>query len=372
MALGTDRPSFSDELRKRRVARGWGQVAFAMELRRAARRMGMSEPSVDGNTVSRWERGKQLPDPFYQVLICKAFGVLPLELGLGQALARPSARIEPVKRREFLSYGAGLATSALDLESLGAVLARMHPPDNRRLDDLELVVRGLEEKYDTTPPRDLMPLARGHLVSMRLVIPPRQASLARRLGSLTGELAVLSGRLSYRLQNQGDAEMYYALADEMAKECGDTHLRALGLVARSSLYSNIGKGSRSMLVITLLDEADRTTGGHLSAGIQAWLYAHRAEEHAALGNSIEAYRDLEVAHRALSTAAVRGDGFFVNWSPERLTGYHGCCAVYLGQWQTAVDLLEQAAARSSSAMISQRSAVLIDLATVYARQGEYE
>jgi tetratricopeptide (TPR) repeat protein len=369
----TDRVSFPDELRKRRLGRAWGQVAFAMELRRAARRIGVPEPSVDGNTVSRWERGKQWPDSFYQVLIGEALGLSRDELGLGQPPDRPSARIHPVKRREFFSYGASVAAAAaLDLESLGAVLDRMHPPDDRRLEDLQLLVTSLEEQYDTTPPRDLMPVARSHLVSLRMAMPPRSPSLTRRLWSLTGEMAVLAGRLSHRLHNSGDAEGYYALGEEMGKECGNSQLQALALTARSSLYSNIGKNSRSSVVLTLLDEADRIGGAQASSRQQAWLLAHRAEEHAALGNSAEAYRDLDSAHRALAAAAVSGDGFFVNWGQERLTGYHGCCAVYLGEWQRAVDVLERAAAATSSAMISQRSAVLIDLATAYARQGEYE
>lgn len=185
-------------------------------------------------------------------------------------------------------------------------------------------------------------------------------------------MAVLAGRLSYRLHNSGDAEGYYALGEEMGKECGNSQLQALALAARSSLYSNIGKNSRSSVVLMLLDEADRIAGAQASSRQRAWLLAHRAEEHAALGNSAEAYRDLDSAHHALSAAATSGDGFFVNWGQERLAGYHGCCAVYLGEWQRAVSVLERAAAATSSAMISQRSAVLIDLATAYARQGEYE
>jgi hypothetical protein len=84
------------------------------------------------------------------------------------------------------------------------------------------------------------------------------------------------------------------------------------------------------------------------------------------------YRDQDAAARALSTAHIKGEGFFINWSVRRLDGYRGCCAVELGEWQSAVDILERTAARTSPAMISQRSAVLIDLATAYVGQGEVD
>jgi len=74
----------------------------------------------------------------------------------------------------------------------------------------------------------------------------------------------------------------------------------------------------------------------------------------------------------LATAPSKGDGFFVNWSERRLEGYRGCCAVQLGDWTTAIDILERTAARTSPAMLSQRSAVLIDLATAYTGQGEID
>jgi hypothetical protein len=91
-----------------------------------------------------------------------------------------------------------------------------------------------------------------------------------------------------------------------------------------------------------------------------------------LHNAPASYCDQDAAARALATAHTGGEGFFINWSVRRLDGYRGCCAAELGEWQTAVDILERTAARTSPAMISQRSAVLIDLATAYVGQGELD
>jgi transcriptional regulator with XRE-family HTH domain len=65
---------FSEELRRRRQAMGLGQIAFAMRIRQAAAQRGWSEPALDGNTVSRWEGGRQMPDAFHQVLLGDVLG----------------------------------------------------------------------------------------------------------------------------------------------------------------------------------------------------------------------------------------------------------------------------------------------------------
>jgi tetratricopeptide (TPR) repeat protein len=138
------------------------------------------------------------------------------------------------------------------------------------------------------------------------------------------------------------------------------------------MYSNIGESGTSTLAVALLDHAETVAGPSVSPYQRAWMLAHRAEEHAALRDRAASERDQEAAALALAGAQSRGEGFFANWSERRLEGYRGCCAVELGDWTTAVDILERTAARTNPAMLSQRSAVLIDLAAASVGQGEID
>jgi hypothetical protein len=278
-----------------------------------------------------------------------------------------------MRRRDFIAYSVGLAgASGMDLEGLAAVLRRLHALDAPRLGDLRVLVTKLEQDYDTTAPRLLLPVVRGNLARVRTVPAPPSERLTRELHSLTGELAVLAGRLSKRLHNLGDAESFYQQAEQLATASGDNQLRAFAIASHSALYSNIGDGGTSTLAVALLDHAENVAGPAASAYQRAWTLAHRAEEYAALKNELASQRDQDAALHVLATAPGKGEGFFVNWSERRLEGYRGCCAVELGDWTTAVDILERTAARTSPAMLSQRSAVLIDLATAYVGQEEID
>src|SRR5262249_38854831 len=104
---------FSEELRRRRQVMGFGQTAFAMRIRRAAAERGWSEPDIDGNTVSRWEGGRQVPDAFHQVLIGDVLGVTHAEIASWRRPLRAPGRMTPVRRREFLRLSTGVAGSAL-------------------------------------------------------------------------------------------------------------------------------------------------------------------------------------------------------------------------------------------------------------------
>ena len=388
------------QLRRQRRLRGWSLDDVAAGLCKLAAARGEPEPGVNRNMVSRWERGVRTPRPHYVRLLCGLYDLPADELGLVSDLNREDAddnetpadryyqllvcdllglppasiglsdgRAAPVNRRKFLAYGAGVVGStALDLEGLAAILNGRHPVDASRLGELRHLMTRMEQDYDTTAPRVLMPMVRGNLARLRAAKPPASETLGRQLHSLIGRLAVLAGRLSFRMHNIGEAESHYSLAEQLAAESGDDELLAFALAARSSLYSNIGSLGETTIALVLLDQAATLVGRASSPHLRGWLLAHRAEEHAALHDPVACYRDQDAAARALAGAPARGEGFFVNWSTRRLDGYRGCCAVELGEWQAAVGILERTAARTSPAMISQRSAILIDLATAYAGQ----
>lgn len=284
-------------------------------------------------------------------------------------------RQQAVKRREFLSLGlllTGLA--AIDVEAVTGAVAGLHRLDAGGLEHFRMMTRIYQQQYDITPPRDLLRSVRLHLLCLRALRAPAASPVARDLDVLIGESAVMAGRLSQRIHNRADAEDFLNLAEGMANEAGDSLLRGLALAAKSSLYSNIDSGrplGRPPAAISLLTEAETAAGRAAPPSFRAWVLAHRAEEHAAAGDGGASDRDLEAAETALSQPAGQDDGFFHGWSSERLAGYRGCCGVLL-QRADVLPVLESAFNRTTPEMISQRSAVTIDLATGYARQGEID
>jgi hypothetical protein len=188
-------------------------------------------------------------------------------------------------------------------------------------------------------------------------------------------MAVLAGKLSFRMHNIGLAEDYYSLADRIAMEIGDTSLASLAWASRSTIFSNIDYGSRdrprSRTALALLDGAAMSVSPTASPYLRAWILWHRAEELAALGEPDAAARDLDEGLRLVASAATRDEGLFTSMTVDSLAGYRGCCAVSLENWIEAVPVLEEAASRGP-ALPWQDSAVRIDLAAAYARHSEVD
>jgi tetratricopeptide (TPR) repeat protein len=199
--------------------------------------------------------------------------------------------------------------------------------------------------------------------------------LGRQLTAITGQLAVLAGKLSFRLHNFGLAEDYYSLADRMAMEIGDTALASLSWASRSTIFSNIDYGSgdrpRSRTALALLDAAAMSISRTASPYLGAWIRWHRAEELAALEEPYAAARNLDEGLRMVASASTRDQGLFASITVDSLAGYRGCCAVSLGNWIEAISVLEEAASGGPH-LPWQDSAVRIDLAAAYARQSQVD
>ncbi len=56
-------------LKQEREARGWTQLYVAQQI------------GVDPFTISRWERGLNIPSPYALQKLCRFFGKTPAELG---------------------------------------------------------------------------------------------------------------------------------------------------------------------------------------------------------------------------------------------------------------------------------------------------
>jgi ATP/maltotriose-dependent transcriptional regulator MalT len=222
----------------------------------------------------------------------------------------------------------------------------------------------------------LLPLVRLHLADVRALLAPfHSESVQRRLLMVASETAVIGGYLSYHLHNYGDAEGYYALADQLATEAGDGSLRAMGLVARSALCSQVphgGSGGDPQLALALLSQAEEVAGPHASPLLLTWLHSRRVEDFASCGEESASDRSFDLANRTFATVRGRDDGFYYNWTDRRLTGYRASAAVLLGRSQEAAATVEAPLRVTTSRMPSERSFLLIILAAADADQGDVE
>jgi transcriptional regulator with XRE-family HTH domain len=383
-------------LRSERLVRHWEQDDVASGLQELAALLGEAAPGVDGNLVSKWERGVRTPGPYYTPRLCLLFQLPPEQLGfvpgprlssecrtLSQVMERALARkVGSVRRREFLQHllwgGAVLASwSALDAERI--VAAASGHIDRRLLDDLHVLANDYARRMHTEAPRDLLPQVERHLTYVRGILRNSQPSVEEgRLHLIAGTLAAVAGRLSFSLGNAGDAHAHYAVAEGHAREAGEGPLRAYVLGMRRQLYSDLWRGWQgpgSSMPLRLLDEAHAAAGTGSSPWLRTWLLATRAEEHAMRGDARAAQRDLEEADHLLGTATSGEDGLLAHWydSPvARLAGYRGKCAELLGDSAEATTMIEEALGAFPPSLVSCRCYALVDLAAAYAKEEEVE
>jgi hypothetical protein len=182
----------------------------------------------------------------------------------------------------------------------------------------------------------------------------------------------LAGYLSYRLHNRGDAETYYGHTDTLAAEAGDDSLRAMGLIARSALYSSIpygGQGGDPLAALALLDEAEAIGRSPALPYLETWLCARRVEDYATIGDARESDQSLEYAERSFAKIRGRDDGFFNNWTSGRLAAYRGNAAVLLRRAPEAAQAAEEALKHTGASLAGERCFLMIVLGAAHAEQG---
>jgi transcriptional regulator with XRE-family HTH domain len=375
---GDRRPN--ERLRHRRRLRGWTLDEVAEGLHRLS--LGGAELGVDAHMVGRWERGVRRPAPRYVALLCRLFELPADELGLvEEAVEAADAAVDKeddVRRRQFLQY-MSVVTGAtmLDWDRLSAMLrGQLGPGDRVLVDDLEVITRSYARQVETVAPGSLLPALRSHLAMLSGSLHAGQPEpVRRRLLSLTGETAVLAGRLSWLLDNRGEARHCWTLACDLAREAGDDTLLAEALGNQRVLHSTIpnrGQYGRPDRALAVLDAAEERLAPTSSPYARMMVLLLRAEDHAAVGDADASQRDLAAAESALLSADRPHDGYYALWDAGRIAGYRGSCALALGRPEEACTVLEGALGQTSEALIGQRCAVMTDLATAYAMQREIE
>jgi transcriptional regulator with XRE-family HTH domain len=374
---GSRRPN--ERLRYQRRLRGWTLDEVAEGLHRLA--ASGPELGVDAHMVGRWERGVRRPAPRYVALLGRLFELSADELGLVDEPVERAETIDKeddVKRRQFLQYlSVVTGATTLDWDRLAALVrGQFGPSDNVLVDDLESITRSYARQVETVAPGNLLPTLRGHLEVLNgSLMGSHREPMRRRLLSLAGETALLAGRLSWLLENRGEARRCWALAVDLGREAGDETLVAHALGQQRVLHSTIpnrGRYGSSERALAVLDAAEARLGATASPFVRTAVLCLRAEDHAARGDALASQRDLEAAESALATANGKDDGLYALWDPNRIAGYRGSCALALGRPEEASTILEGALGQTNETLVGQRCAVMTDLAAAYAMQREVE
>jgi transcriptional regulator with XRE-family HTH domain len=374
---GDRRPN--ERLRHERRLRGWTLDDVAERLHRVA--MNGPELGVDAHMVGRWERGVRRPAPRYVALLSQLFELPACDLGLVEEAveaAIPTDKEDEVRRRQFLQY-LSVVTGAtmLDWDRVAALVhGQVGPPGHVLIEDLEAITRSYARQVEVVAPGSLLPAIRSHMAVLSGSLHAAQPEPLRgRLLSLTGETAVLAGRLSWLMENWGEARSCWTLAGDLGREAGDDTLVAAALGMQRVFHSTIpnrGRYGRPDRALAVLDAAEAHLRPTSSPYVRAMILASRAEDHAAAGDAAASQRDLERADDALRTATSPDDGMYVLWDSARIAGYRGSSALALDRPEEASTILEGALARTDEQMTGQRCAVLTDLAAAYAMQREVE
>jgi len=377
---GDRRPN--ERLRYQRRLRGWTLDEVAERLHRLS--MGGPELGVDAHMAGRWERGVRRPAPRYVALLCQLYGLPADELGLVEIVeeaveaVQPTDKEDDVRRRQFLQY-LSVVTGAtmLDWERLASTLrGQLGPSDRVLVDDLAVITRSYARQVERVAPSSLLPALRSHLAVLTGSLHGGQPTdVRRRLQSLAGETALLAGRLSWLLEDRGEARRCWALAAELGEQAGDGTLVASTMGMQRVFHSmipNRGQYGRPERAVALLDAAEARLDSSASPYVRMMVLLARAEDHASARNGDASQRDLEAAEAALATAANPDDGLYAQWDEARIAGYRGSCALALDRPEEASTVLEAALKSTHESLIGQRCAVVTDLAAAYAMQREVE
>lgn len=195
-------------LRHERLRRGWSLDQTAENLRLLAFRLGQPEPGVDGNMVSRWERGLHQPAPCYVRLLSLLFNRSAAELGL------PAPGDSPVLDRAGDTFELARHAVAGDV-------------DPAAMESLERAVDRLCREYSTIRPTVLLPRVQQRLWQVDQSLRGRTTlSQHRQLLDASGWLHLLLSVLHYDLGDREAAEASRDAALYVGRDAEDPVIQA--------------------------------------------------------------------------------------------------------------------------------------------------
>ena len=363
-----------------------------MCLQQLAVELGEPVPRVDGNQVSKWERGVRKPGRYYRPRLCLVFDAMPQEIGL---LANPRLlrdigelkrrRTEGRQRQDQAKQGRSVRgpngrigaaypdIEHVDPERLRATLTRLWPVDEPLLAGLDRASQRLAERRDTEAPSAVSPSLRQLLdVLIELLSRAQRSERAqelRRIAAFVGQnLAMSSWVAGYATATYRT----YAIAESLARESRSGAQLALILVDRSEMAGQLALGTGEWDDALVLADAAETAAlmdPRTPAGVFAWIYGERATQRAMLGDERGSGHDLErmeevrlgAPHGALNVFSP-GVGSVSGW----VDAYQIRRALRLGRADQAVDLCERVLSTTDPRLVWEVAEALVLLAQAWA------
>jgi transcriptional regulator with XRE-family HTH domain len=328
-----------DGLKQRRVALGLTQEMLADRL------------GVERSTVSRWERGIEVPNPGSRCDIALALA-LPLE-----------------------EVALLLADAPRSAGRLGdRVSAALRAPD--RLDmvtvaELRKQVQGVDGRYDRM--RSTTLLAEAGLLLGRIAFFGEHVAdfgVRRQLRDVEAEAATLMGQLVWdasQRQDHDNARMYFDKAIEAARDTGNVVAKGHALL-RKSYIALYGENEPKIGLDLTRETADVTAP--VSHALTGLALLHTAEAHAMLLDRSACETSLAQAESHFDKAGPHDVAGFM-LSPNQFGRVMGSCYLFLEDHQRAERILA-ATAQSTQPQNKSRAIVLGNLSLARLRRGELD
>lgn len=387
-------------LRQLRESRGWSWADLARGLRDTARRLGVTSlmhrqvPSIQ-RTVARWEspNDRTSPGDRYQYLLAHLYARTPagsLALGTGsdfsvlldalRCFGTSSERLRQLTEMTMrTSRRDGTDLLGLLAPAAGsAVKTALHQQPQLDRDVLGVIH---ETVADINGQVGTVPFAR-----LQLTLSP-VVDLCRRLQrsdsdrrdagllALATDAYALAARLAFETRDDEAAIALYVDAAEAASRLPDTsHLAAVrtshAMVTLHAASAHPAAGPADLMPALVLARA-ATADAHRGASYAARARAHavHAEVCARAGQTEQSATALSRAWKTVDQLAV--DDPHGGFTSERLDGFEGLCALYVGDAQHAHERLARSvAALQQPRDAVQRGIVSTDLALARLRLGD--
>jgi transcriptional regulator with XRE-family HTH domain/tetratricopeptide (TPR) repeat protein len=380
------RTANASKLRAARLRRSWTEDDVAVRLQQLAVELGEPAPGVDGNQVSKWERGVRNPGRYYRPRLCLVFEAMPEEIGLA-----PTPRLlqdlgELGRRRGEASLTGGDQVIGLnpahpsgpqlpasvfpevDPERMATVMRYLWPVDAPLMDGLERASRHLDLRADLEAPAGILPDLVAFLEGIEHLLTRPQAAATARLKTVAARTAHQVGYLAFIAARPAQAFANYAISEVLAREAGNDLELATTLVGKNGFYV---PGDMATAV-QVTEAAALLLSEGAPSGLTAWVWGERAMQEAELGRSLEARRYLERALKAGAADPARLNLFAPDMPTSWLDRRPAVVALKLGQPAEALEMLEDLHSRIDPRFTRELVPNLLDRASGWVMRSEVD
>ncbi|WP_308299948.1 Twin-arginine translocation pathway signal [Streptomyces sp. CJ_13] len=241
-----------------RLALGWSRPQAIREVAAVYRTDGLLPPGLTPATLCRYEHGQEEPGDEYRLMIARAYGARPDELGLATrglwcstCASPPPLHYGQLQREETNTIRRGSMTTASGLPAIResvqwAVLDA--PGGSPAVVALaEAAVEHYALNYSKHPPAILLEEVRGTRNLLSTSVAAADSETAQGLRRQVGWLSALLGNLAYHLDDRAGARTHLTLAGALGESTQEPALTAwtsgaLAMVATARKDWNHARG----------------------------------------------------------------------------------------------------------------------------------